>query len=202
MKRNLRLLRLVIAAFIGSVMLTTTVNATTIEYDYLAEVTNCPFGDPAGPCGSAGAPGPIFVGSQILGFLVVDEVAVVAGMAGANDILDFFFDVAGIFALSPAGGQSIGADTELLFDAVGNVIGGLFTLNLPDLAGPGIDGLLSNQFGNDGSGEWQITIPAFGNAFVNGGVGQLTRSVPEPSTIVLLGIGLAGIGFSRRRKRS
>lgn len=202
MKRNFRLLWLGIAAITGALMLSTTVNATTIEYDYFAEVTDCPFGDPAGPCGSPGAPGPIFVGSEILGFLIIDEAAVAAGIARADDILDFFFDVAGVFALSPAGGQSVGTDTELLFDAVGNVIGGLFTLNLPGLAGPDIDGLLLQEFDDVGSGEWQITIPAFGGALVNGGVAEIVRSVPEPGTIALLGIGLAGLGFVRRRKPS
>lgn len=202
MNRSFRLLGLGIAAFIGAMMLSATVNATTIEYDYFAEVTDCPFGDPAGPCGTAGAPGPIFAGSEILGFLVIDEAAVAAGMAGAEDVLDFFFDVAGVFSLSPAGGQSVGTDTELLFDAIGNVIGGLFTLNLPNLAGPDIDGLLVQGFDDVGSGEWQIIIPAFGGALVNGGVAEIVRSVPEPGTIALLGIGLAGLGFARRRKPS
>lgn len=33
-------------------------------------------------------------------------------------------------------------------------------------------------------------------------IAALTRSVPEPATIALIGIGLAGLGFGRRKRRS
>jgi hypothetical protein len=35
-----------------------------------------------------------------------------------------------------------------------------------------------------------------------GGVGRLVPTVPEPGTLALLGLGLIGAGFARRRKQA
>lgn len=52
-------------------------------------------------------------------------------------------------------------------------------------------------FGNTGGG-----FDGFGfDDFTIGDIGQI-RPVPEPGTLVLLGLGLAGLGFAKRRKLS
>ncbi len=165
--------------------------AGPLTYEYRGVVDICPFGAPNGPCGTPATPGPIVVGSIIDGYVTFSDSAAASGSATAVDVIDFFFDVAGIFALSPANGQSIGAATALNLQADG--VTGLFELVLPNLAGPGITGLL-----HDDGQSWDITIPQFGNALVNGG--SSTWTVPEPSSLGLLLLGL--VLFWHRRGHS
>lgn len=52
-----------------------------------------------------------------------------------------------------------------------------------------------------GGGTFQIRFAEVDNqGFFNAGVDNVTVNVPEPATLALLGLGLAGIGFSRRKQ--
>jgi len=93
-------------------------------------------------------------------------------------------------------------------DLVGNLIGEVFSTNAGDTnpqLGPNsrsfdITSLLS-PFANQTisiSFQQQDNLGFFSATLDN--VSFTTASVPEPSIIALLGIGLAGIGFSRRKK--
>ena len=138
-------------------------------------------------------PGPVFVGTQITGFVTFSNAAAGAGVATAADVLDFEFDVGGgIFVLNPSNGQTVNPGTNLMLLGAAGVTGS-FLLDLPDLAGPGITGLLTD----DGS-MWEISIPDFGGAVVNGGVSQWSQ-VPEPAAACLLMVGLAGVTIGRRK---
>ena len=77
-------------------------------------------------------------------------------------------------ASTPTGISSIGADDFLVnYDGSGGLVGALYT-------SIDVDATVTGQ---PGSGSYTIA------------------AVPEPGTLALLGIGLFGIGLSRRRKK-
>lgn len=98
-----------------------------------------------------------------------------------------------------------------------------FSIALSTTLGPGVYGLVfggSGAFGSTGTGfmpEGNSDLPGASyffrqsdgsNSWINGGInstrffveGDLFTSVPEPGTLLLFGIGLFGMGLSRRKK--
>jgi uncharacterized protein (TIGR03118 family) len=111
-------------------------------------------------------------------------------------------------AIAPSGFGSFGNDLLIgnfgdgeinAFDPTsGNFVGTLVNSSGDPILNPGLWGI---QFGNSNAGSTPTTL--FFNAGINGEkdglFGSISQSTPEPSTLLLLASGIAGLFFVRRK---
>lgn len=93
------------------------------------------------------------------------------------------------FTWATAGGNDFYAD---IFDAANNLVASFFYDNNTGVSANGVANLA-------GSGIYRLEFHDGGATVA---IDTLTYSVPEPGTLALLGIGLAGLGFARRGKKA
>ena len=157
------------------------------------------------------------------GFPSLQGMAVVGNELAIQDSgnIEFYDSLTGAFSrsiASPGGGtEGLGYDGTLLWAIGDSLIGvdpltGAQVANIPNAAngcsftGTGIADAGPGQLAlGCTNGDWYVVSDADGSVLVSGnnglnmyGLGNIS-AVPEPATLALMGLGLAGIGYRRKK---
>jgi len=133
-----------------------------------------------------------------------DIIRLIGGTAAGTQTLTFSSPVTNpVMAILSLGQPSVQVDYlfDTPFDVLNQGVGFWGGVSLTEEAGNvlrGFEGHGLIQFqGTVSSISWTVPLPENWHGFQ---VGILSTAVPEPATLALLGLALAGFGFARRRK--